>query len=115
MLEVIVTTLEEALLAEQGGAGRLELVANLAAGGLTPDLGLVQRVIAAVRIPVNVMIRPHARGFHYREEELRTMLEGIRAVREGGPAGSCWGRWMRSAGCTCDTSKSSSPVPKAWR
>jgi copper homeostasis protein len=87
MLEVIVTTLEEALLAEQGGAGRLELVANLAAGGLTPDLGLVQRVIAAVRIPVNVMIRPHARGFHYREEELRTMLEGIRAVRGRGAGG----------------------------
>jgi copper homeostasis protein len=57
LLEVIVTTLADALAAERGGAGRLELVRDLARGGMTPDLALVEAVTARVGIPVRVMVR----------------------------------------------------------
>jgi copper homeostasis protein len=56
-LEVIATSIEDALAAEQGGAGRIELVRDLRRGGLTPPLELVQAVLGRVRIPVRVMIR----------------------------------------------------------
>ncbi len=57
ILEIIVTSVEEAREAEAGGADRLELVSNFAAGGLTPDLRVVEGVLAKVRIPVRVMLR----------------------------------------------------------
>jgi copper homeostasis protein len=57
LLEVIVTTLADALAAERGGAGRLELVRDLARGGMTPDPALVEAVTARVGIPVRVMVR----------------------------------------------------------
>jgi copper homeostasis protein len=61
-LEVIATSLADAVAAEQGGASRIELVAALDRGGLTPPVDLVDAVLARVRIPVRVMVRetePH--------------------------------------------------------
>jgi len=61
-LEVIATSLDDALAVEQGGAARIELVTSLERGGLTPPLALVDAVLSRVRIPVRVMVRdsePH--------------------------------------------------------
>lgn len=87
ILEVIATSLEDAITAEQGGADRLELCAALSEGGLTPSLGLVEAVIEGVRIPVNVIVRPHNRGFHYDESDLAVMLADIRHIKHAGAAG----------------------------
>lgn len=57
LLEVIAETVEDAREAEQGGAGRIELVRDLSRGGLTPPLALVEAVVNAIRIPVRVMVR----------------------------------------------------------
>ena len=57
ILEVIVTSVEDAVEAEAGGADRLELVGAFALGGLTPDAELVQAVLKNVRIPVRTMLR----------------------------------------------------------
>ena len=56
-LEVIASSLEDAVEAEAGGADRIELVRDLAAGGLTPPLDLVDAVLSRVRIPIRVMVR----------------------------------------------------------
>jgi copper homeostasis protein len=56
-LEVIVTSVEDALEAEAGGADRLELVRALEVGGLTPELDVVRAVLQTVKIPVRVMLR----------------------------------------------------------
>lgn len=56
-LEVIATSVADAVAAEAGGADRLELVADLAHGGLTPSLALVDAVVSRVGIPVRVMLR----------------------------------------------------------
>jgi copper homeostasis protein len=57
LIEVIACSVEDALAAERGGAGRLELVRALGRGGLTPALELVEKVMHRVNIPVRVMIR----------------------------------------------------------
>jgi len=57
LLEVIVSSVEDALEAEQGGAGRLEVVRNLELGGLTPTIDTVQTICRRVSIPVRVMLR----------------------------------------------------------
>lgn len=57
LLEVIVTSVEEAREAERGGAGRLEVVRDLAHDGLTPGLDTVRAVCAAASIPVRAMLR----------------------------------------------------------
>ena len=60
VLEVIVNSLHDAVEAEQGGADRLEVVRDLDVGGLTPHLDLVLQILAAVKIPVRVMLRENA-------------------------------------------------------
>jgi len=57
LLEVIVTSLNDAVEAERGGAGRLEIVSHLELGGLTPDFETVQEICQGVAIPVRVMLR----------------------------------------------------------
>lgn len=57
LLEVIACSVEDAIEAEAGGAGRIELVRELERGGMTPDLSLVREVLRAVSIPVRVMVR----------------------------------------------------------
>lgn len=57
LLEVIACSVEDAIAAARGGADRLELISNYEVGGLTPKLELVERVLAAVEIPVRVMLR----------------------------------------------------------
>jgi copper homeostasis protein len=60
ILEVIVTSLDEAIEAELGGADRLELVRSLEYGGLTPSTELVRKIVETVSVPVRVMLRENA-------------------------------------------------------
>ncbi|MBV9303082.1 MAG: hypothetical protein JOY62_08760 [Acidobacteriaceae bacterium] len=60
LLEVIVTSRDEAVEAELGGADRLEVVDSLENGGLTPPLEVVQKIVDAVSVPVRVMVRANA-------------------------------------------------------
>lgn len=84
MLEIIAETLEDAITIERNGGDRIELIASLAEGGLTPSYGLVKQIISQVNIPVNVMIRPHNNSFHYSREELEIMKEDARIFNELG-------------------------------
>lgn len=77
MLEIIATTVEDAKRIEASGANRIELVSALTEGGLTPSYGLIKKVVESVKIPVNVMIRPHAKSFIYTNDELNVMKEDI--------------------------------------
>lgn len=86
-LEVIATTLTDALLAEQGGADRIELVTGILEGGLTPGPGLIREVVRRVSIPVHVMVRPHSQSFVYDEHDLQTMKEDIAFIKASGAAG----------------------------
>ncbi|MEH7087179.1 copper homeostasis protein CutC [Neobacillus drentensis] len=87
ILEVNATTLTDAVLAEQGGANRIELITGFAEGGLTPSQGLIEEVVGSVHIPVQVMIRPHSQSITYNEADIRTMLADIRVVKKAGARG----------------------------
>ncbi|SAK50161.1 CutC family protein [Caballeronia calidae] len=84
LLEVIATTVSDARAAERGGADRLELVTAMGEGGLTPSIGLIESVVDAVRIPVNVIVRPHSRAFVYDADDYAVMLRDVRAIAKTG-------------------------------
>ena len=113
LIESCCTTLDEARAAQSRGAGRIELCVDLAGGGFTPPRDLIRDVVAALTIPVNVLIRPQAwEGssgagrfgdcyqstaqapmdfaadvFVYDEAELQQMIEDIAYCRSVGVAG----------------------------
>ena len=57
VLEVIACSLKDAIEAEKGGAGRLEIVRDLKRGGLTPSYELVKEIKQHVDLPIRVMLR----------------------------------------------------------
>jgi len=87
VLEVIATTVADAWLAAQAGADRLELVTAMGEGGLTPSVGLIEAVVDAVDIPVNVIVRPHGRSFVFDTDDYAVMLRDVRAVAAAGAHG----------------------------
>jgi copper homeostasis protein len=80
LLEAAVDSLARAVAAERAGAHRLELCADLQAGGLTPGLELIRQVRAAVRIPIHIMVRPRPGDFVYSANEFEEMKESIQAI-----------------------------------
>ena len=77
LVEVCVTSFEEALAAERCGADSIELCTWLACGGVTPSLGLVETVVERLRIPTRVLVRATPGGFSYTMDEQRVMLRDI--------------------------------------
>ena len=67
ILEVIACSLADAIEAELGGAGRLEIVSELKRGGLTPSFDLVAEIKRSVDIPLRVMLR-ESDGFGVTDE-----------------------------------------------
>lgn len=82
MIEIIAMTLEDARRIERAGADRIELVSALTEGGLTPSLSMIEAVSYAVKIPVNVMVRPHAKSFVYTDEEIEVMRSDIQKIQK---------------------------------
>jgi len=84
LLEIAANSLASALVAQDAGAGRVELCAALGEGGLTPSYATIAPARERLRIPLYVLIRPRAGDFLYSELELETMRGDIEAcVRLG--------------------------------
>jgi copper homeostasis protein len=90
-LEVPVASVDDALAAQAGGADRVELNAALALGGLTPSLGTLMEVKAAVRVPIMAMIRPRPGGFGYSHADFAVMRRDTDLVLEHGADGIVFG------------------------
>ena len=91
ILEICIDSIESALAAEAGGADRLEVCSSLATGGTTPSIGLVCRCVEQTNLPIMMMVRPHDGRFVYGEQDLRVMIDDIRAGIEAGVAGFVFG------------------------
>ena len=87
LLEVCVDSLESALAAQSGGADRLELCANLLIGGTSPSPALIEEVLAAVTIPVNVLLRPRFGDFCFTDAEKRILIREVETCRDLGVHG----------------------------
>lgn len=87
LVEVIGTCIQDVKAAEKYRADRVELCQSMAEDGLTPSYGLIKSAVEAVRIPINVMVRPHSKSFVYDQDDLTTMCEDIRAIKQAGANG----------------------------
>lgn len=90
-IEVIAQNGAEAAEAERLDVDRLELVANIEEGGLTPSPDVIDDVLNRVSIPVQVMIRPHSESFYYNENTVKAMLRCISRVVASGGRGIVFG------------------------
>jgi copper homeostasis protein len=79
-LEVIATTVEDAITAEKGGATSVEIITNLAVGGLTPAMDLVRGILDNVQVATHVIVRPHAETFIYNDSDKQVMLQTVREL-----------------------------------
>jgi copper homeostasis protein len=83
-LEIAANSLRSAVAAESGGADRIELCADLEAGGTTPSYGTIAVTRDHVKIPLHVLIRPRTGDFCYKEDEIDSMLRDIEACAKLG-------------------------------
>jgi copper homeostasis protein len=90
-VEGCVESIAGAVAAERAGAARIELCANLAEQGTTPELRTLEEARTRLAIPIVVMIRPRAGGFAYTSDELATMERDIARARAAGAAGVALG------------------------
>lgn len=91
LIEICVEGIDGAIAAHQGGADRVELCASLLEGGITPSIATIRQTVAAVPIPVMVMLRPRGGDFLYSDREFETMLADAEAIRATGAAGIVFG------------------------
>jgi copper homeostasis protein len=89
--ELCAESLTAARAAEAGGADRIELCSELERGGVTPSSALMISTIAAVSLPVYVLIRPRAGNFVYAPAEVEKMAGQIETAKETGAAGVALG------------------------
>lgn len=91
LLEVAVATADDAAVAQEGGADRVELNAALPLGGLTPSAGVLLEARQAVSRPIIVMARPRPGGFCYRDREFRALLRDAEFALAHGADGVAFG------------------------
>ncbi len=87
IFEVCVDAVEGALAAQEGGAQRVELCANLVEGGATPSQGMMMLTRRSIAIDLNVIIRPRGGDFCYSPLEYEVMCADILAARQAGANG----------------------------
>lgn len=76
-LEIACFNLESALIAQQGGADRIELCDDFSCGGITPNYGTFETSRKLIHIDLFVMIRPRGGNFIYSNEEFEQMKKEI--------------------------------------
>ncbi|HEV3121589.1 MAG TPA: copper homeostasis protein CutC, partial [Isosphaeraceae bacterium] len=87
VFEACVAGVESALAAQEGGADRVELCADLTAGGVTPSAGVIAVVCRRLEIPLHVLIRPRELDFLYSELEFDAMRHDVDTAKTLGAAG----------------------------
>jgi copper homeostasis protein len=91
LVEVCIGSVADLELAVAAGADRVELCGALELGGLTPSIGLSEAVLVASPLPVVVMLRPRAGGFHYDGHEFAAMQRDAERFLDLGASGLVFG------------------------
>ena len=87
LIEACVDSVESGVAAEDGGAGRVELCANLIEGGTTPSDGTLALCRERLNIPIRVLVRPRGGDFLYSDIDFEIMLRDVRRTKELGADG----------------------------
>lgn len=91
VVEVCVESVDDAVAAARGGAGRIELNAALSLDGLTPSPGLLIETRRAVKVPIITMARPRAGDFAYSASEFRVLRRDVEFALSHGADGVAFG------------------------
>src|ERR1041384_7025056 len=91
LLEIIVSSLDDARAAAAGGADRFELCSALALGGLSPSLGTLVSIKSQMPVRVMFMVRPREGGMAYTDGELAVMERDLELGLEAGADGIVFG------------------------
>jgi copper homeostasis protein len=94
-IEVIVSSVEDAVEAARGGAHRLEVVRDLGHGGLTPSIALVRQIQREVALPLRGMVRESGGFACSSGDECRAVLDHASALDALGVDGIVIG-WTRA-------------------
>jgi copper homeostasis protein len=81
-LEIACFNLASVLIAQENGADRVELCADMEVGGKTPDLKTVQQSREKLTVDLYVMIRPRGGNFVYTDAEFQQMQADITALKQ---------------------------------
>lgn len=76
-LEIACFNLDSAVIAQENGANRVELCAEMEVGGTTPNFEITKQVRELLTINLNVMIRPRGGNFVYSDVEFQQMKNEI--------------------------------------
>ena len=82
ILEVCCGSLASAIAAQEGGAPRVELCANLYEGGTTPSNGTLELAREKLGIKINVLVRPRGSDFVYNKDEMEIIRRDVVKCKE---------------------------------
>lgn len=91
IIEVCCGSAEDVIIAQLGGADRVELNSALFLGGLTPTLATLDYVKENCTIPIISMVRSRGAGFCYSDIEMELMLKDAEALLKHGSDGLAFG------------------------
>lgn len=83
-LEIIGFNIESCIVAQEGGASRIELCDNPSEGGTTPSYGFIKSAREKLFIELYVMIRPRGGDFFYSNDEFEIMKADIEMCKQCG-------------------------------
>lgn len=83
--------MESALVAQKGGANRIEFCDNIKEGGTTPDVEATKKLRQEITVDLYVMIRPRGGNFCYTESEFQQMKIDIQHFKTIGVNGFVFG------------------------
>jgi copper homeostasis protein len=86
-IEVCINRLEDIALLQPLAVDRIELCVELACGGLTPSLAMVEQALAISTLPIHVLVRSRSGHFNYSEATLFEMKRTIEQLQDLGVAG----------------------------
>ena len=81
-LEIACFNLDSALIAEENGADRIELCADLHLGGTTPTIAMIEAAKFMLTVDLFIMIRPRGGAFFYAEDEFQQMKASILQIKK---------------------------------
>lgn len=81
-LEIACFNLDSALIAEENGADRIELCADLHLGGTTPTIAMIEAAKFMLTVDLFIMIRPRGGDFFYAEDEFQQMKASILHIKK---------------------------------